>query len=252
MRRILALSLVLTILFGMHISSVQAQNMNQKNVKIVYVYDALCGWCYGFSPVMNKVYKKYNNSVDFEVVSGGLMRGEKMGPIGEVAPFIKDGYKQVEETTGVEFGTEFLRNFEEGSMMFTSLPAAVAMSVFKLYQPEKAIEYASAIQYAIYFEGMPPEPYDGYAAVASTFGIDAEGFLKQMNKDMLQQQAYADFTIAEDLGITGFPAVVIQDGTRLYKVSNGYTSYDDIVASIDRVLDYIKSEAEHGDAFKEQ
>ena len=232
-------SLILALFYP---SNMQAQNKTSPT-EIIYVYDALCGWCYGFSPVMHKVYKKYNNGINFLVVSGGLVTGERIGPVDEVAPYIKTAYKTVEERTGVTFGEEFLRQLEKGEMVFTSLPAAVAMAVFKMYQPEKAIEYAEALQNAIYFEGMPPEPYEGYAQVASTFGLDADAFLRKMNMDMLQQQAYADFTIAYDMGVTGFPAVFLRSGKDTYQVAAGYTDYDTLVARIEEVLADIKTEA---------
>ncbi len=236
---LLLLSLSLAVI---HPSNMQAQN-KKTPTEIIYVYDALCGWCYGFSPVMHKVYKKYNNGIDFIVVSGGLVTGERIGPVGEVAPYIKTAYKTVEERTGVTFGDEFLRQLEKGEMVFTSLPAAVAMAVFKMYQPDKAVDFAEALQNAIYFEGMPPEPYEGYAQVASTFGIDAAAFLKKMNMDMLQQQAYADFTIAYDMGVTGFPAVFVRNGKDTYQVAEGYVDYDTLVSRIEEVLTEIKSEA---------
>jgi putative protein-disulfide isomerase len=223
-------------------SFAQMPASNTETPQIIYVYDALCGWCYGFSSVMDQLYKKYNNGLDFEVISGGLVTDDRIGPIGEVAPYIQDAYKDVEETTGVTFGPEFLRKLEEGSMIFTSLPAAVAMTVFKMYQPEKSVEYASALQNAIYFEGMPPAPYDGYAILASTFGIDEDSFLKQMNNPMIQQEAYAEFTIAYDMGVTGFPAVFLRNGNDLYKVSAGYTDFSTISGKIDALLAKIKEQ----------
>lgn len=59
-------------------------------MKLIYVYDALCGWCYGFSPIIKQFYKKHKNHFDsIQVVSGGMIRGERIGAIGEVAPYIK-------------------------------------------------------------------------------------------------------------------------------------------------------------------
>jgi putative protein-disulfide isomerase len=219
-----------------------AQQKSSPDATVVYVYDALCGWCYGFSPVMERVHKKYRNVLDFRVVSVGLVVEQRIGPIGEVAPIINEAYKVVEEKTGVSFGEEFLRVMEEGSETFTSLPAAVAMAVFRLYEPDKVVEYAAALQNAIYWEGMPTEPYEGYALIASTFGIDETAFLKKMNMDMLQQEGYADFSIAADLGATAFPSVFIQHGGRFYKIASGYVEYEDLVASIERVLESIGAE----------
>ncbi|HVE60446.1 MAG TPA: hypothetical protein VNA26_01410, partial [Chitinophagaceae bacterium] len=40
---------------------------------VYYCYDALCGWCYGFSPVMKKIEQEYKDQVSFDVLSGGMI-----------------------------------------------------------------------------------------------------------------------------------------------------------------------------------
>ena len=77
-------------------------------VKLIYYFDALCGWCYGFSPVVSKLQETYKNKIDFEVISGGLFLGNRVGTVNDVAPYIKAGaYKSVESRTGVKFGKSF-------------------------------------------------------------------------------------------------------------------------------------------------
>ena len=34
--------------------------------KIIYCYDAYCGWCYGFSDVIKKLWGKHKENIDFE------------------------------------------------------------------------------------------------------------------------------------------------------------------------------------------
>ena len=41
---------------------------NLKKDKILYLYDPLCGWCYGFTPVMQLLSKKYESKFDFDVI----------------------------------------------------------------------------------------------------------------------------------------------------------------------------------------
>ncbi|MFB1021906.1 MAG: hypothetical protein QMC40_04005 [Vicingaceae bacterium] len=57
--------------------------------KLTYCFDALCGWCYGFTNVMEAIYSKYRGKIDFNTVSGGLSLGERAGFINDVAPYIK-------------------------------------------------------------------------------------------------------------------------------------------------------------------
>jgi putative protein-disulfide isomerase len=140
-------------------------------MKLIYIYDALCGWCYGFAPAMRDFYQ--NHKDDFEsiqVVSGGMITGERIGAIGEVAPYIKTAFKDVEKRTGVKFGQTFLTDIlEEGSTIFTSIPPAITLSVFKKEtqnnpelageKNEKILHYAQDLQSLIYFDGIVPEDY---------------------------------------------------------------------------------------------
>jgi len=102
-------------------------------MKLIYIYDALCGWCYGFAPAMRDFYQNHKNDFEtIDVISGGMITRERIGAIGEVAPYIKTAYKDVENRTGVKFGEKFLKDIlEEGSTIFTSIPPSIALSVFK-------------------------------------------------------------------------------------------------------------------------
>ena len=40
---------------------------------LIYCYDAYCGWCYGFSPVVKKIADNYKSRLHIEVLSGGMI-----------------------------------------------------------------------------------------------------------------------------------------------------------------------------------
>jgi PiT family inorganic phosphate transporter/sodium-dependent phosphate transporter len=64
--------------------------------RIIYCYDAYCGWCYGFSPVIKTIYEKYKDQFEFETISGGMIPVESTQHIGVIANYILDAYKTVE------------------------------------------------------------------------------------------------------------------------------------------------------------
>ncbi len=76
--------------------------------KIIYCYDAYCGWCYGFSPVIKEIWENHKDKFDFETISGGMIPVESTQHIGGIASYIKDAYKTVENMTGVTFGPDYL------------------------------------------------------------------------------------------------------------------------------------------------
>ena len=65
---------------------------------IYYCYDAYCGWCYGFSPVLEKLFEEFREVMDFEVLSGNMIPKESAKHISATADYISKAYKQVEET----------------------------------------------------------------------------------------------------------------------------------------------------------
>lgn len=208
-----------------------------KDYTIIYVYDALCGWCYGFSPVIQQVHEKYKEEMDFTVLSGGMVTGERIGPIGQVAGYIKEAYKTVENTTGVKFGEGFLNGIlKEGKAIFTSIPASRALTVFKSYQPENAVAFASDLQKAIYFDGIIPENLDVYGKYAADFGIEPKHFVLQMQQNKFIDETNEEFQQVAKWGIQGFPSVIMATPQKLYLIAQGYQPFEQLDETIQQIL----------------
>ncbi|WKN40428.1 DsbA family protein [Tunicatimonas pelagia] len=198
-------------------------------MKIIYAYDALCGWCYGFSSVMEAFYQKHQKRVDFEVLSGGMVTGERIGPIGKVAPYIQRAYRDVEKSTEVKFGKAFLEDIlEEGTTVFNSMPLAIALSVFKSYRANEAVLFASALQKAIYYDGTAPEDTKAYGLLAEAFGIDGERFTQQMKEDAFLAQTQQEFQRTQQLGVQGFPTVFAEVKNTHHPLTRGYTPLNEL------------------------
>lgn len=207
---------------------------------IYYIYDALCGWCYGFSPVISKFHEAHKDDFEFRVISGGMILGEREGPIGEVAGYIKEAYKQVEETTGVKFGEGFLKNIlEPGNAEFTSLPSALAMATFRLYQPDNAIAFASRMQEAIYNEGWPPAEAKTYGHCAEDFGMNADDFMRLMVDKKKLELVQEEFKLVQKWGIQGFPAMVYQKKEQGYLLNRGYVPFEQLEKGLEQVRENV-------------
>lgn len=206
-------------------------------LKIIYVYDALCGWCYGFSPVIKSIFEHQQQKFDFEVLSGGMMLGDRSGPVGVVAAFIQSAYKTVEQATDIIFGEPFLAQLERGEMIFDSENPAIGLSVFKSYQPQKAIPFAHDLQNSLYFEGRDLNDDDVYRYHAANFGIDPDEFVYKMQLEESKQAAYYDFALARQLGVTGYPAVLLQNkDDHFYMIARGFTALETLEMRIENVL----------------
>lgn len=213
-------------------------NTATNNMHLYYFYDALCGWCFGFSPVITQVRENFQTKLDFEIISGGLALGERAGPIGLVAPYIKAGaYKEVERRCGVSFGKAFVEGpLEEGTMILNSLPPAIALSIVKQHHPDKAFEFGSLLHEAIYVEGVHPEDIEGYAPYAERIGMDSATFIAYLSDPKFEALAKQDFELTQRMGIGGFPSLVGIKNDSAYVISRGYESFPAIEAKLHSFL----------------
>ncbi|MDZ7846635.1 MAG: DsbA family protein [Owenweeksia sp.] len=180
--------------------------MTDSNYDVYDIYDALCGWCYGFSDIITTFKQKHQGQYNFKVLSGGLVTGERVGPIGVVAGYIKEAHKQVEERTGAKFGDAFLTGvLEPGEEIFDSVPAAMAMGLFRNQVPDKQVEFAARIQKAIYSEGLPPTEWTTFGKCAADFGLKPDEFAEKMQHPKLKELAQEEFKVVQHWGVRRFP-----------------------------------------------
>jgi len=212
--------------------------MSQTKPSFIYIYDALCGWCYGFSPIMKNLYLKHKEEFDFQVISGGMILGDRVGPISQMAPFIKGAYKNVEETTGVKFGDKFINEvLEEGTMLLSSEKPSIALSVFKSYLPNQAVIFAHDIQKALNFYGLDLNENETYKSLIKPYGLPEEEFLAKLDNEEYRQLAYYDVALARQLQVTGYPAAFIKTGElQFHMIAKGFADEATMELRIQNVL----------------
>lgn len=196
----------------------------KETMKLYYVYDALCGWCYGFSPTMEKFATKHQNELEIEVIAGGMITGDRIGPIGEVAGYIGEAYKQVENYTGVKFGKSFLEGvLKDGKATFTSIPSAIALAIFKEQKPAEQVAFAGRLLKAVYYDGIAPTDKTAYGKLAAEYGLDAADFTQKMDDQKYLTLAKKDFSLANNLGVNGFPTLILEYKGEMVIMARGYT-----------------------------
>lgn len=216
--------------------------MINNKLEIIYVYDALCGWCYGFSDVMTKLYHEYKNDFDFEVISGGMILGDREGPISGTAELIKTHLPRVEETTGVVFGQGFWDVLEDGTQFQSSEKPAIALAVFKSFYPEQAVLFAADLQKAKYTNGVDLSMDESYLPMINKYQISQEDFLTKLNSEEFKQAAYYEFALAKQLQVSGYPAAFIKvDDRNFHMIAKGYANHETMKLRITNVLNQLSA-----------
>mgnify|MGYP000159075109 CR=1 FL=1 len=214
--------------------------MEQFQPTVWYCYDAYCGWCYGFSPIIAQIAKEYEDRLAFDVLSGGMILPEEPVHFAPMAKDIQTAYERVEELTGIKFGQDFLWhvfNPDQTDWYPDSTKPAIALCIFKEYYPDKAIFFARDLQFALNYEGRDLTDDEAYRHLLDKWNIPEDEFYSKLKDEEYKEKAYYEFALVKQLEVTGFPAVLLQvSDSKFYLLASGYTDHPTLKGRIEKVL----------------
>jgi putative protein-disulfide isomerase len=191
-------------------------------VKLLYVFDAYCGWSHAFSGTLQAVTERHPD-LPVEVISGGLFAGERRVPIREFG-FIKGANVQVTARTGATFGDAFNEVLDEGSFVMDSEAAARGLIALRQAAPERAAELAVAMQKAFFHNGESLSDPQTYRKIAEDFGLDADAVVAAFETVSPE----GDFDFAARLGVNGYPTLIAVRGPEMYALARGHATADEV------------------------
>lgn len=205
--------------------------MNQ----ILYIFDPLCGWCYGFSQTMLTFSKQHEDKYEFVPIVGGMMTGSRVAPYSNMAEYIKGSIPRLEVTTGTTFGDAYIQNFlEDGSAMTNSEPPCRALIAFRSFLPYQTMEFAHRLQTAHFKEGLDYNDDSLYSQLAESFDLDPKTFMESYFSQETRQNVEKEFRWVKESGVNGFPTVVYQAEQKYYLLSHGYAPLETLEASLEK------------------
>jgi len=193
-------------------------------MKLVYVFDAYCGWSHGFSPTILEVAARHPE-LPVEVVSGGLFTGARRVPIREFG-YIDGANAAISKVTGAEFGDAYQRLVADASFVMDSEAAARGVVALRDAAPDRAVELAVALQRAFYVDGLSLSDPDTYRTVARAAGLDADPVVEHFQSPGAQAAANADFARAAHLGVNAFPTLLAVRGDTTAVLARGHATAD--------------------------
>lgn len=195
-------------------------------MKLVYVFDAYCGWSHGFSRTLREITDRHPE-LPVEVVSGGLFTGARRVPIREFG-YVRGANAKISELTGAEFGEGYERLIADGSFVMDSEAAARGVGALRQAAPDRAAELAAALQQAFYVGGHSLSSPRTYHEIAEAAGVDADAVVAAFQSPATRAAAADDFRRAAALGVDAFPTLILVDGERATAVARGHATADEV------------------------
>ncbi len=185
--------------------------MSEQQTTLHYVYDPLCGWCYGAAPCCRRQPLLLDSR--FELHAGGLWMGSRRQPMGEaLRDYVRPHDQRIEALTGQHFGERYFNELllREGCLLDSEPPIRAVLAVTTLGGDGLAMLHR--IQQSHYRDGIWIGEPAFLATLAAEQGIAAEAFQQAYLQAPLLQHLADSQGWMKRLGGQGYPTLGIERG----------------------------------------
>lgn len=205
--------------------------LNEKTPLIIYIADPMCSWCYGFAPEIAKVKTSYPN-YELRTIMGGLRPGGT-DTMASMAEFLEHHWKEMSSRTGqlVNYGIIGDENF-----VLDTEPGCRAVVAARKMGVVDELNFFHKVQKAFYVDNKSMTDNATFANLAEKAGLNKTEFIEVFESEEAKYDTRADFQLSSEMGIRGFPSVVVRHNGQLFLASNGYRTFEDLNQVIQNII----------------
>ena len=106
--------------------------------------------------------------------------------------------------------------------------AARAVVTMRELAPKSTLAFFTRLQRAFYAETVDVTSPDVYPDLVADFPVDAADFMRRLTSEESKQAAWRDFGEARQLGVAGFPALLLRLDGEYAIVTRGYMAWEQL------------------------
>jgi putative protein-disulfide isomerase len=208
------------------------------DMRITYLFDPLCGWCYGAGPTLEKLSQI--DGVTLDLAPTGLFAGEASRPMDKhFAAYAWQNDQRIARLTGQPF-SEAYRAHVLGAAggLFDSAPATLGLVAVGLTEPGRELEALKILQRTRYQDGRNNSDLAVVAEALAAAGF-AEAAFRVRAPDEALLAAYrsriaAARTDMEFFGAEGVPALIVEGnaGRRMLRSSALFGAFEQLTEQL--------------------
>ena len=225
-------SLFLLLLSLPLLSITQLDSSNDKP-EIVYVADAMCSWCYAFTPEIDKVRQEFKDKTTFRLIIGGLSPYNTIPLDKHMKKSLQRNWEAINERTGLPFNYGILS--KESNFIYDTEPAARAIVTLRQLKPESEYDFYKAVQNAFYAGNKNTTDIKSYLDILPA-DVDKEKFTSLFSSPEMVKKTREDFIFSDTLSVTGYPSVYLKKGNQYTMITSGYTTAEIVISGLNKEL----------------
>ncbi|MDH3246439.1 MAG: DsbA family protein [Saprospiraceae bacterium] len=200
-------------------------------MQLVYFVDPLCSWCYGFGPELTKVVAALPDA-ELQLVMGGL-RPEGTEVIADMKDFLKEHWDHVQQRSGQPFSYKIL---EDPDFVYNTEPPCRAVVVVRHMDRKKEFDFLKALQMAFYYGNRPVTQLGELLSVVQAHDLNQDTFTSLFESDEFRSKTLQDFQYSAQLGVRGFPTLLLKVEDRLETLCIGFQESEKILRRLENLL----------------
>jgi putative protein-disulfide isomerase len=200
-------------------------------MRLLYIADPLCSWCYGFGPELSKLLASHADT-RLDLVMGGLRPFNREAMSDAFRTMLREHWHQVAKASGLAFSEAILAR---EAFIYDTEPACRAVVTARAMAPAMAYGYLKAVQVAFYRDAREVTRPEVLSDVAAESGYGRELFLERLQSDAMREETLKDFSTTQSLGISGFPTLAVEHGQQLYLATSGYVTAEVLEQRLEQI-----------------
>lgn len=184
-------------------------SQKRKSIDVYYVTDPICSHCWALEPVLRRFVEQYGHYVNFHTIMGGLL--EKWAGFADVSNGISSPsdvaghWREVGEHSRMPIdGTVWLEN-----PIQSSYPPSRVFKIIQKHNGEIANVFLRRAREAVFVFNQNIAENSVLIGIVNNLGLDGEKIVKEAELPIGQQLLTEDFALASQLGVRGFPTIIM-------------------------------------------
>ncbi|MGJ4883743.1 MULTISPECIES: DsbA family protein [unclassified Bradyrhizobium] len=186
-------------------------------MRLTYLFDPLCGWCYGAGPAVETLAA--HDAITLELLPTGLFAGRGAGRMdAQFSEYAWSNDQRIAKQTGQRFTDAYRTRILGAGGAFDSTAASLGLTAVHVTDPGRELTVLKELQLARYVHGQDIVSVAGVGEVLRALGL-ASAAERMLARDHALVEAYGRrlqtaHSLMRRYGLSGVPALLAGDGER--------------------------------------
>jgi len=202
-------------------------------MKLYYIHDPMCSWCYAFDGVLKQIEVDLPKSIKVEKILGGLAPDSIEVMPASMAAMIESNWRKIEQrVAGVRFNFDF---WKLNQAMRSTYPSCRAVLAAKKQGSDFEDKMIAQIQSAYYQNAENPSLDSILIKCAKQIGLNVRVFESDYGGEFINELLLQQIQFSRSVGVSTYPSLCLEIDQNILPIMIDYNNADYIVEQILKV-----------------